>query len=55
MNTFSLESYTHAIELDQTNAALYTNRAAAYLMILGYKEVHSSHLYLSVLLISIPS
>jgi hypothetical protein len=37
----SLESYTQAIELDQTNASLYTNRAAASLMILGYKEVRS--------------
>lgn len=34
----AIASYTKAIELDANNAALLTNRAAASLMILQYKE-----------------
>lgn len=34
----AINSYTKAIELDSTNAALLTNRAAAALMLLQYKE-----------------
>eukprot|EP01041_Mallomonas_annulata_P010720 gene10720-22385_t len=31
-------AYTKAIEIDPENASLYTNRAAAYLMVLQYKD-----------------
>jgi tetratricopeptide (TPR) repeat protein len=34
----AIASYTKAIELDEKNAALLTNRAAAALMLLQYKE-----------------
>jgi tetratricopeptide (TPR) repeat protein len=34
----AIASYTKAIELDTTSAALLTNRAAASLMLLQYKE-----------------
>ena len=33
--------YTKAIKLDSTNPAYYGNRAAAYLMIMGYKEANA--------------
>lgn len=34
----AVAAYSKAIDLDKTNAALLTNRAAAYLMLLSYKE-----------------
>ncbi len=37
----SIVAYSKAIAADNTNAAYYTNRAAAYLMTLQFKEVYS--------------
>lgn len=34
----AVEAYTRAIELDRGNALLYNNRAAAFLMLLQYKD-----------------
>jgi DnaJ homolog subfamily C member 7 len=36
--TGAIESYSQAISHDSSNAALYTNRAAAHLMVLQYKQ-----------------
>ena len=42
------ESYTEAIRIDSSNAALYTNRAAAHLMLLQYKQVLTSSIDMRV-------
>lgn len=39
--TAAVDAYSRAIELDRGNALLYNNRAAAYLMLLQYKEALS--------------
>lgn len=37
----AVDAYSRAIELDRSNALLYNNRAAAYLMLLQYKDALS--------------